>query len=72
NQSSDKDYKYHEYKTLTPVQHDRLLSWKSGNGHVHFGIKGATSLRTDTDREDTVIPGGSTLLVVKTRVKLLL
>ncbi|KAK0639600.1 hypothetical protein B0T16DRAFT_383298 [Cercophora newfieldiana] len=71
-QGSDEDYEYHEYKTFVAVQYDRLLSWKAGNGHVHFGNKSAsvTSLRADTDRKDMVIPRGSTLLVVKTSIKL--
>ncbi|KAK3332658.1 hypothetical protein B0T19DRAFT_338496, partial [Cercophora scortea] len=69
-QTNDGDYEYISYHIFAPVEHDRWLSWKAGDGSILLGVQSARPQRTDTDQENVLVPKGNKLLVMDTEVKL--
>jgi len=46
------------------------MGWKAGSGRVGIGVRELTFQKTDTDKEDVLLPAGRSLVVVDTDLKL--
>lgn len=69
-QAVDSEYESIDYRVFEPVSYDRLMSWKKG-GRIGVGFNGTLEfVQTDADKEDVLLPGGRSVVVIKADFRL--
>jgi len=64
------EYESITWHTFEAVDYERRMGWKAGSGRVGIGVRELTFQKTDTDKEDVLLPAGRSLVVVDTDLKL--